>query len=436
MISIFDTMKKHNPTMAQRPGGARLPTAALQARFATLANKFQAAYAMSDFQSAAKLAEEALKIAPGHMQILSDYALCLMRIKAYGPAYDCYMRIRHAPANLRRQASSTWLDGLTELCGHMGKTDEMRTYGLESLNRSDAIYGAGPSEAIPENAPPVFDASRPTENFIAYSLFGANPRYCEPAVENAVVTREVFKGWTCRVYLDASVPEHVPRRLTEAGAQVIRMDGEKDRAVHPLMWRFLVVDDPSVKRFLIRDADALLSEREYAAVQAWVDSPRYFHLIRDYPSHTELILAGLWGGCTGIIKNIVPSMQAFETKNRESGRFIDQHFLRENVWPTLRKSVLCHDDLFGFHHAQPFPAHGPNRWKTDSFHVGSNTSYQAIGNRIDLPEGSPITVRFSTPEGAPLFDYSTQVHDRGWQLDMPFFIVQKITAGDIVIRLG
>jgi hypothetical protein len=292
------------------------------------------------------------------------------------------------------------------------------------------------SEAIPENAPPVFDASRPTENVIAYSLFGANPRYCEPAVENAVVTHEVFKGWTCRVYLDASVPEHVPRRLAEAGAQVIRMDGEKDRAVHPLMWRFLVVDDPSVKRFLIRDADALLSEREYAAVQAWVDSPRYFHLIRDYPSHTELILAGLWGGCTGIIKNIVPSMQAFETKNKESGRFIDQHFLRENVWPTLRKSVLCHDDLFGFHHAQPFPAHGPDRWETDSFHVGSNTSYQAIGNQIDLPEGSPITVRFSTPEGAPLFDYSTQVHDKGWQLDMPFFIVQKITAGEIVIRLG
>jgi hypothetical protein len=140
-------MKKHNPAMAQRPGGARLPTAALQARFATLANKFQAAYAMSDFQSGAKFAEEALKIAPGHMQILSDYALCLMRINAYGPAYDCYMRIRRAPANLRRQASSTWLDGLTELCGHMGKTDEMRTYGLESLNRSDAIYGAGPSEA-------------------------------------------------------------------------------------------------------------------------------------------------------------------------------------------------------------------------------------------------------------------------------------------------
>jgi hypothetical protein len=429
-------MKKHNPAMAQKPAGARLPAAALQARFVTLANKFQAAYAMSDFQSGAKLAEEALQIVPGHMQILSDYALCLLRTKAYGPAYDCYMRIRRAPANLRKQANSTWLDGLTEVCGMLGKTDEMRAYGLESLNHSDAKYGTAPGEAIPDCPPPAFDASRPTENVIAYSLFGANPRYCEPAVENAVVTREVFKGWTCRVYLDATVPEHVHRRLTEAGAQIIRMDGEKNRAVHPLMWRFLVVDDPAVKRFLLRDADALLSEREYAAVQAWAQSPHYFHHIRDYPSHTELILAGLWGGCTGIIRNIVPSMQAFEAKNRESGRFIDQHFLREHVWPTLRKSVLCHDDLFGFHHGQPLPAHGPNRWKTESFHVGSNTSYQAIGNEVDLPDGAPISVRFSTPEGAPLFDYSTQVNEKTWRIDMPFFIVQKIAAGEIVVRLN
>ena len=33
------------------------------------------------------------------------------------------------------------------------------------------------------------------------------------------------------------------------------------------------------------------------------ESPYYFHLIRDYFTHTELILAGLWGGCTGVLNN-------------------------------------------------------------------------------------------------------------------------------------
>jgi hypothetical protein len=428
-------MKKHNPAMVRTSSGPRLSSAAAQARFAAIANQFQAAYANGDFQSGVRLAEEALRMFPGHMHILSDYALCLMRTQAYDKAYDVYMRIRRSPANLRKQATVTWLDGLAEVCGWMGKTDELRVYGLESLTLADAKYGAGPSEAIPAAAAPRFDASNPGENVIAYSLFGASPRYCEPAVMNAVVARDLFKGWTCRVYLDDSVPEHVQRRLTQAGAQIVRMDGDQGRSVHPLMWRFLVVDDPGVKRFLLRDADALLSEREHAAVQAWVESPSYFHHIRDYFTHTELILAGLWGGCTGIVKNLVPSMQDFARKNAGSGRFIDQHFLREHVWPTLRKSVLCHDELFGFHDAQPFPAHAPNRWNTDTFHVGSNTSYQAIGNAIAMPEGTPLRITFSTPNSDASFAYQTVVREQGWRLDMPFFVIQQIEAGELVVKV-
>ena len=165
------------------------------------------------------------------------------------------------------------------------------------------------------------------------------------------------------------------------------------------MWRFLVIDDSNVKRFLLRDADALLSEREYAAVQEWVEGPYYFHIIRDYFTHTELILAGLWGGCAGILHNAVRSMQEFVAKNADSGRFIDQHYLRENVWPTLRKGVLSHDDLFGFHDAKPFPPHAPNRWNTEKFHVGSNTSYQAIGGKSVLPEGAEQRLIFSSADG-------------------------------------
>jgi hypothetical protein len=60
------------------------------------------------------------------MSILPDYALCLMRIKAYDHAYEIYMSIHNAPASQRKLASATWLDGLVEVCGWLGKTDEMR----------------------------------------------------------------------------------------------------------------------------------------------------------------------------------------------------------------------------------------------------------------------------------------------------------------------
>jgi len=404
----------------------------MQACLATIGEQFQAAYAAGDSQSGAKFAAEALQITPDKMSILPDYALCLMRTKAYDQAYKFYMGIHNAPTSKRKLASATWLDGLVEVCGWLGKTEEMREYRSRSLRASDAKCGGNPGVAVPGQALPAFNPANADENVIAYWLFGSNPRYCEPSVMNAKIKRDVFKGWTCRVYLDATIPDHVQRRLKDAGAGVVFMD--RDSGAHPLMWRFLVIDDSSIKRFLLRDADALLSEREYAAVQEWVESPYYFHIIRDYFTHTELILAGLWGGCAGVLHNAVESMQQFAAKNADSGRFIHQHYLRENVWPTLRKSVLSHDDLFGFHDAKPFPPHAPNRWNTDKFHVGSNTSYQAIGGESALPDGAEQRLIFSSADGETLFDYRTTVQNGEWRLDMPFFVIEKIASQEIAIR--
>ena len=412
----------------------RQPSAADQARLGRIAQAFRAAYAAGDYRSGANLAAEALTLAPGNMTILPDYALCLMRINAFDQAYKVYKSIHDAPASQRKHAASTWLDGLVEVCGWLGKTDEMREYGVRSLRASDDKCGANSSESIPAQMPPAFNPANPAENVIAYSLFGANPRYCEPAILNAELTRELFKGWTCRVYLDASVPTHVRQRLEDAGADVVFM--EPDANVHPLMWRFMVIDDTTVKRFLLRDADALLSEREAAAVQEWVESPYYFHVLRDYFTHTELILAGLWGGCGGVLKNAVQSMQQFAAAHADSGRFIDQHYLRTNVWPTLRKSVLSHDDLFGFHDAKPFPPHAPNRWKIEKFHVGSNTSYQAIGGVSALTDGAPQKLNFISADGNFLFDYDATVKNGEWRLDVPFFLVQKLSANEIVVNIA
>lgn len=408
-------------------------SAKAQAHLASLGSRFKAACASDDYANAVALAEEALRMTPGNMSILPDYALCLMRTNSFERSYNVYMSIQKAPASQRKLADPTWIDGLAEVCGWLGKTDELREYGLRSLNASDALCGSKPSVPIPNCAPPAFNEAVPSENIISYSLFGDNPRYCEPAVMNAQVTRDLFKGWTCRVYLDATVPDHVQGRLKEAGAEVVLMNA--DIKIHPLMWRFLVTEDKHVKRFLIRDADALLSEREFAAVAQWVKSPYYFHLIRDYFTHTELILAGLWGGCMGVLFNMIDSMQRYAVTNAASGRFIDQHYLREHVWPTLRKSVLTHDDSFGFHNAVPFPPHTPNRWSTDKFHVGSNASYQAIGGASALDDHEKQRLIFSSRDGTPQFDYSVVVKNHEWRLDMPFFRTDEITRGDLVVKI-
>ena len=43
----------------------------------------------------------------------------------------------------------------------------------------------------------------------------------------------------------------------------------QDRFPAGMMWRLLVMGDPSVRKFVIRDLDAWLLPRERAAVKQW-----------------------------------------------------------------------------------------------------------------------------------------------------------------------
>lgn len=365
---------------------------------------------------------------------MSDYALCLMRQQEYTRAHAVYLRIYNAPAALQAQAGQTWLDGLAEVCGWLGLRADTMRYGQQSLKRADSLHGRGPRHPLVGNPPP-FQKDRPERNIIAFTLFGDSPRYCESAIANVLVAKELFPQWSCRVYLDETVPISIQQRLRDAGAQIMDMSGPAQEGVHPLMWRFLVVDDPEVDRYLIRDADSLLSEREQAAVEQWVASDSWFHHIRDYFTHTELVLAGLWGGCRGGLMPLKPLMQAWLARQADVTRFADQIFLREIVWPTLRQSVLSHDDWFDFHGAMPFPVHAPIRWRTEHFHVGSNASFQAIRGTSAKTDGELQGWRVLDNEDVEKCAYEARVKNGQWVADLPFFIIEPIASGQWRVEL-
>jgi tetratricopeptide (TPR) repeat protein len=415
----------------RRAAGARNTqnNAKAQDRLNNMAARFRSAMAQQDYAQAARCCESVLAEMPNNLQIRSDYALCLMRLQEYDKAYKTYRRIYQSPQ--RDTASETWLDGFTEACGWLNKFDEVRRYGCESLNLADARFSQTPAIPLPETAPKPFDARHPQKNIISFSLYGAQPRYCETMVKNAQVARELFPHWTCRVYLDNSVPEHVWRRLREHGAQLVDMSAEN--SLFPTLWRFLVASDPNIDRFIVRDADSLLSEREQAAVEAWQSSTYFFHHMRDYFTHTELLLAGMWGGCTGVIPDIDGLMRGFIAQYQGSARFTDQYFLRSVLWSTVKQSLLSHDELFGFADAQPWPAHETVRWPADTFHVGSNAGYSALGGISALPDGAtqPVILIMEDNE----YRYDAGVKAGQWRLGVPFFIAEGVRDGAIKTRL-
>ena len=245
---------------------------------------------------------------------------------------------------------------LAEIYSKMGDTDQARLWGTRAITLKDAAAAPTPANL----APPIlhrFDPETPTRNIIAFSLFGADPRYSDGALRNAIVAPYLFPGWTTRFYVDDSVPEPTKLGLPANGAQ-LREVPTLPAGQYGLFWRFLVEDDPAVDLYLIRDADSVLNIKDRAAVDAWLASDKPFHLMRDFSSHCDLVLAGLWGAHRGNLPGMGGAILRW-TKARKgllNDRAADQKFLGEVMWPKMRGRTLAHDSAFGALGALPFPA--------------------------------------------------------------------------------
>ena len=409
---------------AQRKVG-QAPTAAMVAQLAALGQAVRQHCDRGDFQAALSFANQALALAPGHPVVLGDLALCRMRLGQLEPARQAYLAaVRAAPG------AENVLDGLAECCGALGLTEEVRRHGHAALAAKAAQVAGRPGRPLPALGPPPFDASRPQRNLLSFSLFGASPRYCETAILNVQASAALLPGWRCRFHVDASVPQAVQQRLLAAGAQVVDMDQHPSKGIAPLMWRFLVLDDPGVDRYLLRDADSLVSVREVAAVQAWLDSNRWFHLMRDWATHSELLLAGMWGGCGGVFQHVSASLQSYSQEPPRLGaRLIDQHWLRHHAWPTVRQSVLSHDGVFGFFGGLPFPPHAPVTDMGAQFHVGANIGGTGVGGAAPGPDGRLVPWRLLNAQGQEVCRYDTPSRGGQWQALLPKPYVDGLRAG-------
>lgn len=259
-------------------------------------------------------------------------------------------------------------DGLTELYGRLGNHVRARHHGDRSLTLKDERAAARSSLcALPDTRAPDFRPDRPRRNVIAFSLWGQTQRYLAGAIRNAQAAPRIYPGWRCRFYCGRDVPGATIAALLAAKADVIMKDGGGD-FLEGLFWRFDVASDPAVDRFLVRDADSVINPREAAAVAAWLDSGAPFHAMRDYFTHTDLLLAGMWGGTGGLLPDLAPHYGPFLQSGIKTFN-CDQRFLGDVVWPTIRKHVLVHDSWFRAAGSRPFPANAPS---LRGGHVGQN----------------------------------------------------------------
>lgn len=242
----------------------------------------------------------------------------------------------------------TMLDALKVAYFYTGKIEEATRYGQRALEIRDAEACANP--------PPVALIEPPGppsgENVISFSLWGHAPFYAYGAMINLVLSRSVYPGWSCRFYVGADVPRPCVAYLRDNGADVRNIEDEYPRV--GLFQRFLVMNDRSVGRFLVRDCDARLSAAEADLVRQWIESGYPFHVVRDHVLHNEQMIGCLWAGRTDCGIDIVDLLRRYFGGQPNAKYGHDQRMLGSMLWPLIRNRCLVQDKYYhlsGVHEA-------------------------------------------------------------------------------------
>ena len=336
----------------------RILTVLHNARPATAEMALQAGYYLfliGDHPLARQILEAVRATNPDHLELLLNLAVLQDRTKdpaAARATLEHYVALGGSDPNA--------FDGLCAACHRTGDDDSAREWGRRSIAEKTKLAA---------RKAPALKLGKPRETgakVISFSLWGPNPRYLRGALHNCVRAGVVYPGFRCRFYVDASVPADLLDALAAQGAELIVDKGEPSQR-RKLTRRFLAADDPAVAVYLVRDCDSLINAREAVAVGEWLDSGKAIHAMRDWWTHTDPMLAGMWGGLGGVLPPLEPMIEDYKAGVLETPNW-DQWFLRDRIWPGVREVALVHDRLFATEGARPFPGPSP----AGNLHVGQN----------------------------------------------------------------
>lgn len=271
-------------------------------------------------------------------------------------------------ANERHLDAVRFHDLMCSNFAKLGDRDAAVKHGDISLRLKDERAEISPRERAWISKP--FDPENRQRNVISFSVWGPNERYLRGAINNAIVARYLYPGWTARFYTDGSTPAEFRAVLQQNAADVVVVP-DLPASQFGLYWRFLVEDDDNVDIYVVRDADSVMNIKERAAVADWLKSGLAFHVMRDELQHSELVLAGMWGAHRGNINNMRAKIEKFDAQLSKRANYVhkDQHFLRSVIWPIMRDNVKIHDRYFSFMNPARYD---PSYELPSRIHIGQN----------------------------------------------------------------
>lgn len=176
---------------------------------------------------------------------------------------------------------------------------------------------------------------------ISFSVFGSNPKYCIGMLRNLELSTKVFPGWFVYIYYNDTVSDiYLEQYKKFNNVTLIDMSNKK---VPGMFWRFLPFE--GVERFICRDSDSRLIDRDKAAVDEWIKDDTDIHIMRDHGHHNYKILGGMWGlKPKENLLTLIDNYLLDKNKNLFE-RMIDMDFLRDVIYPKYVGNSTIHISL-------------------------------------------------------------------------------------------
>ena len=263
-----------------------------------------------------------------------------------------------------------YLTTASKLAFAEGDTERAVAFGQQVLTLKDGMLSGGLTGKL---------LSGGTAKILSFSLFGTREVYLFGALANARLWRRKAPDWTCRFYVTHDVPVAIIQALTQLGAEVVV---HRNPAIPAYMARFLPLSDPKVARFACRDVDCRPSDREVEILREWENSGRAFHAIRNHPLHTDLVLAGLWGGVPLQGFDLAAEIAACFPMGASNKYGLDQRFLEQRVWARIRTRVLAHDAYYRLDGIETRPVNDPKLGLGHQNPEGLPAELQELGIRV------------------------------------------------------
>lgn len=102
------------------------------------------------------------------------------------------------------------------------------------------------------------------------------------SIRNVKLAQEFYPDFECWFYIHKETieDEFVNELKKFSNVKIILKSGDLS-VIKPMMWRFESIDEPNVYINISRDLDTQILLREKLAVDEWIKSDYYLHIMRE-----------------------------------------------------------------------------------------------------------------------------------------------------------